>query len=666
LLTGPSAWLRPRGLVGLVVLATVVGLAGPPLFSGQSLLAGLERTLLDLRYQLRGDHPADPRVVIVAVDAKSLDGERKPYPFPRQMHAQLLRFLTRAGARVVAFDVRFPGASDDENDPPLAAAFLHAPRPVAAVVGLEDDGLPAPLAERVFFEDGPRFAAGPILPGNAGREFGRKGSWVEFTPPVMSDRGTLDSFAVVAASRFLGERRLMAPSRALIDYPQPSFRHYSYTKVLDHGVPALAFRDKVVVIGLTAAELHDTSPTPLNDATPGPDLQGAAIATALQRFPLQRASPTTNVLAAIGAGLLLPLLLLLGEAVAAYRSRGAVVASPKAPRNDLVAGLGVLSLVSWCVIAQVAFDHGTALNASAGVVAIAVVAIAAVALARAAERRIYLDLRRRLAEGKEDLGERADAVGSESWPVAALRVMIDGITIESRAFEGATGIVYRATQNLGQREIALKVVRSSLVASSSARDHFIAAARDVGSVWHPNIVPVLDIAEDRGVLYVAMRWIGGGDLNDLPLPLPLARVATMVTRIADGLDATHAAGLLHGDIKPENVLMDAVDRDHPYLIDFVGHTDGVPIGFTREYASPEAKAGRPVSAQSDVYSLAALTFFLLCGDPPDVTDPPAVSDLCDVPAAVGAVIGRALSSEPGERHQTAGAFAADLRAAVER
>src|SRR5688572_13751939 len=119
------------------------------------------------------------------------------------------------------------------------------------------------------------------------------------------------------------------------------------------------------------------------------------------------------------------------------------------------------------------------------------------------------------------------------------------------------GVVYRAVQLDLQRPVALKVI---------TRESRMAAAID-----HPNVVPVYAAGEENGALYIVMRYVPGRDLHALIKdagPLPAARASTIVAQVAAALDVAHAAGLVHRDVKPANVLLAAGSGDHAYLSDF--------------------------------------------------------------------------------------------------
>ena len=240
------------------------------------------------------------------------------------------------------------------------------------------------------------------------------------------------------------------------------------------------------------------------------------------------------------------------------------------------------------------------------------------------------------------------------------------------------GVVYRARQLELDRVVALKVISPERVEDPSVRERFLGEARAAAAVEHPNVLPVYGAGVEDGQAFLVMRHVPGQDLRTLVRtegPLDLERAVEICVALGGALDAIHASGYVHRDVKPANVLLDT--GGHVYLTDFglAKHalTDGGMTGTghwvgTLDFAAPEQIRGDPIDARTDVYALGAVLFFMVCGRVPFERDsdparlfahlnddpPPASSVRPGVPAAIDAVIARALAKDPAERYAGAG------------
>ena len=145
---------------------------------------------------------------------------------------------------------------------------------------------------------------------------------------------------------------------------------------------------------------------------------------------------------------------------------------------------------------------------------------------------------------------------------------VAGYRIEERIARGGMGVVYRATHLGLDRPVALKVIARELADRPGFRERFLRESRLAARLEHPSVVPVYDSREVDGELVVAMRLVKGGDLRrliDRDGPLPPDRAIDLLAQVADALDAAHAAGIVHRDVKPHNIL---VEGDRAYLSDF--------------------------------------------------------------------------------------------------
>jgi serine/threonine-protein kinase len=240
------------------------------------------------------------------------------------------------------------------------------------------------------------------------------------------------------------------------------------------------------------------------------------------------------------------------------------------------------------------------------------------------------------------------------------------------------GVVYRATDLGLERPVALKLISRDLGRNAGFRRRFEAESRIAASLDHPNVIPIFHAGEHDGVLYIAMRWVEGRDLSEELAErdrLAPKRAVSIIRQVASALDAAHAKGLVHRDVKPANVLL--ASDDHVYLTDFglskrlLRDSDETVTGEllgTLDYVAPEQIRGTEVGARTDVYALGCVLFHALTGHPPFAAleregklwahvseTPPSLGD--GFPPALDAVIGRAMAKEPSERFASAGDLA---------
>jgi len=285
-------------------------------------------------------------------------------------------------------------------------------------------------------------------------------------------------------------------------------------------------------------------------------------------------------------------------------------------------------------------------------------------------------------------GENRPAIGD--FPAGS---RIAGYQIQELIGRGGMAVVYRAADVRLDRLVALKVLAPELGSDSAFRQRFIRESRSGAAVDHPNVIPVFEAGEAEGVLFIAMRYVAGRDVRgliDREGSLRPTRVVSIVTQIASALDAAHASGLVHRDVKPANMLLGAVASgsapDHVYLSDFglskmsvaaVSLTGTGQFLGTLDYMAPEQVEGRPIDGRTDLYALACAAFEMLTGRPPfqreqDLavmwaqvsTPPPSIREFRpDLPAEVDQVMNKALAKAPDSRHATCMEFATALRAA---
>ena len=271
--------------------------------------------------------------------------------------------------------------------------------------------------------------------------------------------------------------------------------------------------------------------------------------------------------------------------------------------------------------------------------------------------------------------------------------VLAGYRLEQQVGRGGFAVVFRALDERLGRPVALKILSPALASSSPEfRRRFIAESRAAAAVDDPHIIPVYEAGEADGVLFIAMRYVAGGDLRQVlerDGALAPDRAADFVSPVASALDAAHGAGLVHRDVKPGNILVDArAGRpDHVYLSDF-GIVKGAALGSltgvgssnlgTPDYMAPEQISGQPVDGRTDQYSLACVTVQLLTGIVPFQRDslpaviyahmtvpPPSLLSLRpDLPAAVDQVVAKAMAKAGEKRYDSCGDFADALRAAL--
>jgi YVTN family beta-propeller protein len=262
-----------------------------------------------------------------------------------------------------------------------------------------------------------------------------------------------------------------------------------------------------------------------------------------------------------------------------------------------------------------------------------------------------------------------------------------GYHIEALVGRGGMGVVYRGRDARLKRNVALKLVAPELAQDEALRARLLRESELAASLDHPNVIPIYEAGTADGRLFLAMRFVDGGDLRGLletEAPLAPERAVAICGQVADALDAAHARGLVHKDVKPSNVLLDG--NEHVYLADFgltrelaeqgaadVGRSVGTPA-----YASPEQIRGDEVSGSADVYALGCVLFECLTGEPPfagerdlallfahlEKQPPNASARNPRLPPAIDPVLMRALAKDPHDRHASCRELVEEARVAL--
>jgi len=293
-----------------------------------------------------------------------------------------------------------------------------------------------------------------------------------------------------------------------------------------------------------------------------------------------------------------------------------------------------------------------------------------------------LEVRQFRVQRKEGMMQPYPTPGSE----------LAGYRIEALLGRGGMAIVYLAEHLRLGRKVALKLLAPELAGDEQFQQRFVRESQLAAAIDHPNIIPIYDAGEANGLLYIAMRYVAGTDLRARLKQagrLDPDRIVVILGQVAGALDAAHAHGLVHRDVKPANILLGPGpgagpdDPEHVYLSDF-GLTKrsasasgltatGLFVG-TLDYAAPEQIEGKPVDGRTDGYALGCVLFECLTGLPPYRYDedravmwahlvgeiPQVTAHRPELPAGVDEVVARALAKLPDDRYPTCRAMISEL------
>jgi eukaryotic-like serine/threonine-protein kinase len=252
---------------------------------------------------------------------------------------------------------------------------------------------------------------------------------------------------------------------------------------------------------------------------------------------------------------------------------------------------------------------------------------------------------------------------------------------------GGMATVHEAEDTALGRRVAIKVLQPQYAADSAFVARFDREARAIAALNHPGIVQVYDVGNDGGTAYIVEEFVDGHPLKELLRggPLPTDRIIDVGVQVAKALDYAHQAGVVHRDVKPQNILVSP--RGQAKLVDFgiaatpgsLGSTDSGSLFGTAHYLAPEQAQGQPTSRATDVYSLGVVLYEMATGRPPfegqtaleiankhvsEAPEPPSLAN-STVPPRLEQAILRALSKEPSRRQSTGAELARELLQADE-
>jgi serine/threonine-protein kinase len=259
---------------------------------------------------------------------------------------------------------------------------------------------------------------------------------------------------------------------------------------------------------------------------------------------------------------------------------------------------------------------------------------------------------------------------------------VAGYELEELVAQSPTGLLYRAHDPRLQRQVAVRIVAADVAADPVMRARLNREVTALASVDHPNVPPIYEAGEHEGRIFIASRWIDGPRLTEFVRecgPLEPKRAVRIANQIADALEAAHALGIVHRNVKPSRVLV--AQGDHAYLTDFsvarrlsdmTGLTVQEQVVEQFDYVAPEYIEGREIDARVDIYGLGCVLYEALTGEVPyprsggpakmyahlSAEPPSPRARRAEIPEALDQVVRRAMAKDPDDRQQSAAEFAA--------
>jgi CHASE2 domain-containing sensor protein len=449
---------------------------------------------------------------------------------------------------------------------------------------------------------------------------------------------------------------------------EPAFQVDSFFDVFSGKIPIEKYRDKIVLIGLTATGVGSPQVTPI-DPSMAPLLTLAhSVSSILNEDFL--VEPEWGLWARMGAFLIVMLYLML-----------------LMPR--LKAGVAfVITLM--LLLMLVTSQYLLMTNNTIWVQLMTPAALLTIGYLLITSRRFLVSERAKASSDEVSvMPDGNNAAGTLTLDQAGIeKPMLGRYEIEKQLGKGAMGIVYLGKDPRIGRVVAIKTMALAQEFDDDeieeAKARFFRQAETAGRLNHPNIVTIYDAGEDHDLAYIAMEFLQGHDLSPYCKPdnlMEMHKVISIVARSAEGLDFAHKQNIVHQDIKPANIMYEP-ESDTVKITDFgIAHiTDssktktGTVLG-TPFYMSPEQLAGKQVDGRSDLFSLGVMLYQMLCGALPfkadsmaslmfKITNEEAVdirTVRAEIPQALAAIVNKALLKDVDQRYQTGIEFADALQ-----
>jgi CHASE2 domain-containing sensor protein/tRNA A-37 threonylcarbamoyl transferase component Bud32 len=700
------------GLTALVALLSFLRLGSTEIIHSK---------LYDLSLQVRGSRSAPQEVVIVAVDDASVASLGR-WPWPRKKMADLIGLLSRAGAKTIAVDVVFLPAEEERasgNDRLLGEAVQKAGNvllPFYFTLGKSKEErkkgeTPPPVisSSYLLFDDPKKFSDFPPPAGmeifvsvpevmRGARAMGHINALPDVDGKVRRDPLIIQydghyypAFSIQVAAAALGLSRgdlkvnvgrslrlgkITVPTdsqgKMLISYygGNQSIPHRSCIDVLAERIPPDNFKNKVVLVGVTAAGAYDFLATPFSSRFSGVEKHAHMVAGILQGRFIAR--PPWASFVEFGLVLLFGLTL-------------AFLLPGRSPAVRLILCLSCLVILGVLMIGTIRQGIWMQLFFPALMV-IFQYGLAAVRGPGAAEK-----------ERPTSAEATAVMTGEAREPTLSggrLRIepggpqqKIDRYEILDELGHGAMGIVYKGRDPLIDRPVAIKTIRFDRLYEEKdiqgLKGRFFKEAQAAGKLTHPNIVTIFDVGEDRGLSYMAMEYVEGDVLSKFCSPeqlLQVEEVLEIIAQAADALDLAHKRNIVHRDIKPANILrtsegqIKVTDFGIAKLPSSTLTQDGSVLG-TPAYMSPEQIRGEDLDGRSDLFSLGSILYELLTGVKffsgenfsvmshkiTHENPPPPSGQNPRVPQAVDEILKKVLAKNRNDRYARGKDFSKDLR-----